>query len=131
MQTLKSAAVYFGLVFGTGFLLGIVRVTWLVPHLGERLAELAEMPLMFITIVFAARWTVHRFSLRTRSASLVTGVAAVALLLIAEFMLAIVLQARSLADYIASRDPVSGSVYLAMLLLMAAMPWLLVRRAVV
>jgi hypothetical protein len=120
---------YFAWVFGAGFVLGVVRVTWLVPRIGERIAELAEMPLMFIVIVLTARWIVRRFALRTRSVSLATGFAAVALLLLAELAFAAVLQARPLIDYIASRDPVSGSVYLALLLLMALLPWQLVRRA--
>lgn len=41
---IRSAAVYFGIVFGVGFLLGVVRVPLLVPRFGERAAELAEMP---------------------------------------------------------------------------------------
>lgn len=131
MRPFKAAAAYFGLVFGTGFVLGIVRVTWLVPRWGERAAELAEMPLMLVVIVIAARWVVHCAAPRASSAWLGVGFAAVGLLLLAEFALAVVLQARSPADYIASRDPVSGGVYLAMLLLMVWMPWLLARRAVV
>jgi hypothetical protein len=43
-------------------------------------------------------------------------------LLAAELVLAVVLQERSLADYVASRDRVSGSVYLAMLVFFAVMP---------
>jgi hypothetical protein len=131
MRVLGPALAYFALVFGAGFVLGIVRVTWLVPRIGERIAELAEMPLMLVVIMLAARWVVRRFALRARSASLATGITAVVLLLLAEFTFAVTLQARSLGDYIASRDPVSGGVYLAMLLLMALLPWLLVRRAVV
>ena len=34
---------YFGLVFGTGFVLGPVRVLWLAPRVGERWAELIEL----------------------------------------------------------------------------------------
>lgn len=131
MRVLRPALTYFALVFGTGFVLGVVRVTWLVPRVGERIAELVEMPLMFIVIVFAARWVVRRFALRARSALLATGIAAVVLLLLAEFTFAVVLQARPLVDYITSRDPVSGGVYLALLLLMALMPRVLVRRAAI
>jgi hypothetical protein len=61
-------------------------------------------------------------------ARLGTGLLALGLLLAAELLLAVVLQDRSLADYVASRDPVSGSVYLAMLVLLAVMP-ILVGRA--
>ena len=42
------AAVYFGLVFGVGFLFGIVRVLGLEPSIGQRWAELAEAPFMLV-----------------------------------------------------------------------------------
>jgi hypothetical protein len=48
----------------------------------------------------------------------------VALLLAAEVLLALVLQAQSLGDYISGCDPVSGAVYLVMLGVMALMPML-------
>lgn len=50
------------------------------------------------------------------------GLLALGLLVAAELALAVVLQDRTLAEYIRSRDPVSGSVYLALLLIFAAMP---------
>jgi hypothetical protein len=46
---------------------------------------------------------------------------------LAELLLAALLQGRSVAQYMASRDPVSGSVYLVMLLLFALMPSILTR----
>lgn len=122
-QPIKAGLAYFALVFGTGFMLGALRVSLLVPRLGERMAELSEMPLMFAAIVFAARFVIRRFSVPSSiAARLGTGLLALALLLSAEVLLAVVLQDRSLADYVASRDRVSGSVYLAMLLLFALMP---------
>ena len=83
MNSLKAGVTYFALVFGTGFLMGIIRVPFLVPTLGVRTAELA---------------------------------------------LATVVQDQSLAAYIASRDPISGSVYLLMLGVFALMPRLLSRQ---
>lgn len=46
----KFTLAYFGCVFGVGFLLGIVRVLWLVPLLGERMAELLEIPVRIVRI---------------------------------------------------------------------------------
>lgn len=125
---IKAGLAYFALVFGAGFVLGALRVSLVVPRFGERIAELAEMPLMFAVVVFAARFVMRRFAVPLSiPARLGTGLLALSLLLAAELLLAVVLQERSLADYIASRDPVSGSVYLAMLALFALMPVLVAR----
>ncbi len=127
---IKAGLAYFALVFGAGFVLGALRVSLLVPRFGERISELAEMPLMFAVVVFAARFVMRRFAVPPSiPARLGTGLLALALLLAAELLLAVVLQERSLADYIASRDPVSGSVYLAMMALFALMPVLVGRTA--
>ena len=126
MLRIKAIFLYFVIVLGTGFALGVVRVPFLVPRLGERYAELLEMPVMFVVIVLAARYVVRRFKLdpdlRVR---LQVGFSALALSVAAELLLATVLQSQSLAQYIASRDPVSGSVYLLLLLVFALMPALL------
>ena len=126
MRNFKSALIYFALVLGTGFVLGMIRVPFLVPRLGERSAELLEMPFMLVAIVLGARHVVRRFALpRNASVRLIVGFAALAMSVAAELLLATLLQGRSLAEFIASRDPVSGSVYLAMLLLFALMPFIL------
>lgn len=124
----SAAALYFGLVFGVGFVLGAVRVPFIVPRVGERLAELAEMPVMWAVIYFAARTVARRFSLpRQPVVRVQVGTLALLLMVCAELLLAVVLAGRSVAEYIASRDPVSGSVYLATLVLFATMPWLQAR----
>lgn len=126
---LRAGLAYFALVFAAGFCLGALRVPLVVPRLGERVAELLEMPLMLVAMIFAARFTVRRFAVPiAASARLSMGALALALLVAAELALAVVLADRSLREYVAGRDPVSGSFYLAMLALYAAMP-LLVSRA--
>lgn len=122
-----AALSYFALVFGAGFLLGVIRVPLLVPRLGVRTAELLEMPVMFVVIVVAARFIVRRFALPP-SAGVRVGVGVMALaLLVAAERLALAGQGQSLAEYVGSRDPVSGAVYLAMLVVFAAMPLILSR----
>ena len=54
--------------------------------------------------------------------ALVAGLLALAMLISAELTLATLLQVKTLGEYIGSRDKVSGSVYLALLLVFAAMP---------
>lgn len=128
MQTIKASVAYFALVFGAGFILGSVRVPFLVPRLGERIAELIEMPFMFAVILLSARFVTRRFALPTAtSVRLTSGFLALGLSLVAELLFAVALQGQSLGEYIASRDPVSGGVYLAMLVLFAVMPLILAR----
>ena len=86
------------------------------------------MPFMFVAIFFAARFAVRRFSLPPAAGvRLSLGAVVVALLLCAELLLAVVLQGQSIGQYIASRDPVSESVYLAGLGIFALMPFILAR----
>jgi hypothetical protein len=44
MPIVKAGVLYFALVFGTAFLLGIVRTLWIVPLVSARTAELMETP---------------------------------------------------------------------------------------
>jgi hypothetical protein len=118
-------AVYFALVFGVGFLLGIVRVLLLEPYLGERWAELAEMPLMLIAIILAAQFIVRRFPAPHRASYLVSGGLALLLLVLVEFSVVLGVRGLSTAQYFAERDPVAGGVYGLMLIVFAAMPWFL------
>ena len=128
MTGFKAAAAYFALVLGTGFVLGTIRVPFLVPRLGERYAELLEMPIMFVVVVMAARYVVRRFRLPPRlSVRLLVGFTALLISVVAELLLAATLQDLSVGQYLASRDPLSGSVYLFVLLLFALMPCILAR----
>lgn len=119
------AVVYFALVFCVGFALGIVRVLFLEPQLGQRWAELAEMPLMFIAIVLSARFIVRRFPVQRRTDYLVSGGVALLLTILVEFTVVLGIRGLSISQYFADRDPLSGSVYALMLLIFAAMPWFL------
>jgi hypothetical protein len=123
LKTIQAGLVYFAIVLGTGFVLGVFRVPFLVPRIGERWAELAEMPIMATVIFIAAGYILRRFpEIRSPGRSLVAGVLAFVLSVAAELGLATVLQAQTLAEFIGSRDKVSGSVYVALLLVFAVMP---------
>ena len=129
LNTVRAALVYFALVLGTGFLLGVVRVPFVVPRIGERWAELAEMPVMAVVIFVAAGYVLRKFpAIRLRGRSLVVGFVALALVVAAELGLAVALQSRTLGEYLASRDRVSGSVYLVLLVVFALMPRLRLSR---
>jgi hypothetical protein len=119
------AGVYFLLVFGVGFAFGVVRTLWVVPYVGERLAELFEAPLMFVAIGFSARFVTRRFPASRSVDYLVSGGLALVLLLIVEFTVVLGLRGLSIDEYFAARDPVAGSVYGVMLIVFAVMPWIL------
>ena len=90
---------------------------------GARVAELLEMPIQLIVIVFAARFVVRRFALpAVTSVRLRVGLLALGLAVAAELLLAAAMTGGQPGQYIAGRDPVSGSVYLVMLLLFAVLP---------
>ncbi|MBL8415548.1 MAG: hypothetical protein JNM42_14005 [Propionivibrio sp.] len=128
LRSIKAGIAYFSLAFGAGFAMGAIRVPFLVPRLGERVAELIEMPFMLIVIIWAARFITIRFALpATVLVRLSTGVLALGLLIATELLLAVAFQDQSLGQYVSSRDPVSGTVYLAMLFLFAAMPLVITR----
>ena len=129
MHKLKASLLYFALVMGAGFVLGVIWVPFMVPRLGERYAELLEMPFMFAVIVLSARHVVARFELDpARSPRLQVGFMALAMAVLAELSMVAAFQGVPVAQYIAGRDPVSGTVYLALLLVFALMPYLLSRR---
>ena len=125
LNVLKAGATYFALVFGTGFILGAIRVTLVVPQVGERIAELIEMPFMLVAIVFAARWVVQKFKIPPiLSLRLGMGLIALALILMLEFTVVLRLRGLTLAEYFQNRDLVAGTVYYLMLGVFAVMPWL-------
>ena len=122
MRILKAGLVYFLVVFGAGFALAFVRLPLLVPRFGVRTAELLEIPVMLAVIVWASRRLAQRHPDLSHSSRLLAGIVALVLLVGAELVVAYALGDRSPSQYIASRDPVSGSVYLASLVFFAASP---------
>jgi hypothetical protein len=128
MRILKAGVLYFAIVFGAGFVFGSIRILWVVPRFGTRMAELTETPVMFVVIIVAARWIVRRLALpSTTSSRLGMGCVALGLMLIAEFTLVLWLRGLSISEYLVSRDPVSGTVYYVMLGVFAIMPLLVAR----
>ena len=125
MQILKAGVLYFALVFGAGFVLGTIRVLWVIPRLGVRTAELMEAPLMLGVTIAVTRWVARGLHLpSSATARLGVGFIGLGFLLIAELGVALRLRGLTIREYVASRDPVSGTVYLVLLLLFALMPLL-------
>lgn len=112
MRTCKAGLIYFVLVFGAGFILGPIRVLWLVPRVGVRTAELVEAPLM-LAVPPAS------------STRLVMGFAALALLLTMEIAVVVGLRRLTIGEYVAGRDPMAGAVYMILLALFTLTPLLM------
>lgn len=127
-RIVRAGVAYFWLVFGAGFILGSIRVPFLVPRFGERISELIETPFMFVVVVIAARYITKRYALPPQPfIRLGVGAIGLSLLVVAELVFVSVLQRRSISEYIANKDSVAGIVFLAMLVLFALMPLILGR----
>ncbi|MBL8298575.1 MAG: hypothetical protein JNN30_09540 [Rhodanobacteraceae bacterium] len=122
MRIVRAGFVYFLLVFGAGFALALIRIPFLVPRFGVRTAELIEAPAMLLVILWASRYLARRNASLARPARLAAGCTAFLLLVAAELGVAYFLGVRSLSDYLASRDPISGGVYWASLVFFAVAP---------
>ena len=119
----QAAIVYFGIVFGAGFIMGLIRVPFLVPRFGERTAELIEMPFMLAVIILASRWLVKRFALGGELwRPMIAGIVAAAILITVEFALVLRLRGLSPEEYVSSRDPVSAGSYYTLIAIFAVAP---------
>ena len=123
MPIALTAGAYLAIVFATGFALGVVRTLSVARWLGERSAELVELPLMVAASYLAARFVMARTGrgLAPGGAAL-AGLVALALLLGAELAGVLLVRGQTIGDYLASRDPIAGTAYAVALLLYAAMP---------
>lgn len=127
-RLLGAIAGYFGMVYGAGFVLGVVRTVWLTPWLGERWAELLEMPVMFCAIIVASQLVVRKIILHcTRQQAAIVGIGALGLLLIAEVLGIWLLRGERVTEFIANRDPLAGGIFLVMLFWFAIAPAALVQ----
>jgi hypothetical protein len=111
MRVAAFGVTYFAVVFAIGFALGVVRVGYLVPSIGERSAELVEMPLMVAASAAVAWRLVRRSRLGVLGAGL-GGVLALVLLVGAELAVVVGVRGVTLPEYVAARDPVGGAAYL-------------------
>jgi hypothetical protein len=81
------------------------------------------MPIMAMVIFISSGYVLNRFpEIRIGIRSLIAGFLALTLLVCAELGLAVALQSKTLVEYIASRDKVSGAVYLVLLVFFALTP---------
>ena len=104
-DTIAAAIAYFILVFAVGFLLGALRTLVVVPRLdnphGKTVGVLIELPLILAVSWSICRWLTSRFEVAPDVAPrLLMGAFALALLLLAEFLLATAVFGRTVAAQI-------------------------------
>ncbi len=122
-RVVRLAGLYFAIIFATGFVLGTLRVIFLVPMLGPRYAELLEIPLMLAAVFLVGGW-IGRLANNHKQA-LSVGFMALLLLLAAEIGLAAILFQKTPIEALFDKDLVSGTAYYLALLVFALMPaWL-------
>lgn len=123
MKAIKAGAAYFAIVFAIGFVLGTIRVLFLVPQFGETFAVLVEGPFILGASWFVCGFVVRRLSVEVRiTPRLIMGACAFGLLIIAEIMLGVIGFGRTLDQQIAAFASISGLLGLAGQILFGLFP---------
>lgn len=125
---IKAGAIYFALIFALGFVLGTIRVLWLVPATGETAAVLIEQPIMLTASWFAAGWLVRRHGLVTTGERAAMGAVALMLLFVVEPLLAYTLFGQLPQEWLAGVFTMPGPIGLAGQIAFGLMPLLIAYR---
>lgn len=125
MPLLRAAALYFGLTFGAGFMLGPIRTLLLEPNMGPFLATLLEAPLMLVAMTVIAIWILRQYDLHTAPARLVMGGLAFVFLMIIETLGAFLMYGQSPGEYATSLASPEGLLRLTLFVFFGLLPWLL------
>ena len=129
-RVLSAAALYFVLVFAVGLLLGPARVLWLEPWFGRALAVLFEAPLLIVAMWFGARWAPAWAKLEAGWwRRLAMGLIALALQQMADLAVGFGLRGMTFADQLAYFATPAGLIYIATLIVFAAMPLIVALQA--
>lgn len=126
MRLATAAFLYWLVVFAVGFVLGTIRVLGLVPMLGEEIAVLIEGPFILAACGITSWWIVRRFAIASYADSLVVGLLAFVLLMIAELTLAVTGFDMTPAEWFAALWVPPGSWGLLGQVLFALLPFIMV-----
>ncbi|MGE3978869.1 MAG: hypothetical protein AB7F94_14975 [Nitrospira sp.] len=124
-QVLKAGTIYFLVAVGTEFVLEVIRLQVVALHVGERLAEMLEIPNVLLATIIGARWVVDRFTLPPLPGiRLGVGLVALCLMLISEWTVIQTLQSLSVEGYVTSQDAAVGTIPVGALGVLTVMPFL-------
>jgi hypothetical protein len=125
VQIVKAGAIYFLVALGAGFALEYVRLELVALHFSERLAGILEIPDVLLATMIGARWAVDRLALPPLpGVRLGVGFVALALALIAQFIVVLPIRGISYHEYLSSQDPTSISASIGTLGVLIVMPFL-------
>ena len=130
MGLVRTAAIYWAVVFAAGFVLGTVRVLWGAAALGEGLYQAIEIPFMLVLGWVVAWRLVRRGWIAGEGAALKIGALAFALLMVAEAALGLTLFGETLPHWLASLTHPPRLWGLISQILFALTPWAVVRMGV-
>jgi hypothetical protein len=120
-----AAALYGALVFALGFVLGTARTLLIedAPGAGRLIGVLIELPIMLGASWFACRWVIRRHAVAAAVAPRATmGTVALALLLLAEYLVGALLFGRTPAEHLTLYHQPSYALGLAAQMAFALMP---------
>jgi hypothetical protein len=122
-SAIRAGALYFAIVFAAGFVLGALRVTVLMPLIGELPAVALELPIILFISWIVCRKLVVRFSVPAMASPRVAmGALAFGLLMLAELGLSVLVFDRSGTAYLAHLLTAPGLLGLAGQIVFASMP---------
>jgi hypothetical protein len=123
----SAAIAYWAVVFALGFVLGTIRVLWVIPLVGLMPATLLELPIILAASWLAAGWLIPRFAIASSGEALAVGAFALSILMLAECALAVTLMAQSPAQWLTGLAAPHALLGLAGQGFFALMPWLRLR----
>ncbi|NGZ59267.1 MAG: hypothetical protein CV081_02025 [Nitrospira sp. LK265] len=125
VQVLKAGTIYYLVAVGAEFVLEVIRLQVVALHIGEKLAEMLEIPNVLLATMIGARWVVDRFTLPPLPGiRLGVGLVALCLMLISEWTVIQTLQSLSFQGYITSQDAAVGTIPIGALGVLTVMPFL-------
>ncbi|WP_339827675.1 hypothetical protein [uncultured Parasphingorhabdus sp.] len=104
-NVLKAGVLYFLGVFALGFILGAIRIFFLVPYSGPVVAVLVELPFILLVSWFFCRFLTRRFTVPAEPYErLIMGLVAFSCLMIGEALVAVFLQQGRMTDFLMTFD---------------------------
>jgi predicted MPP superfamily phosphohydrolase len=122
-RALIAATAYFLAVFALGFVLGTIRVIFIMPRFGELIATLAELPVMLMASYHICLWALNHWGVPPRGAIRWTMVPIFLVFLFTfEILFGLALFGRALSEQLAALATLAGALGLLAQVIAALLP---------